>query len=867
MTNARPELSASPAPVFFDPSGKRWRRILGSLLTVVLLIVLSIVWILPGATAPVWKGQQNQKADYPRQLLSTQDLENIPALGFGTGLAFDRIALVERKDGKVLLKDPFSGSIWREATPEEAQEIGDSPYVMDAFGKPADRTLMLTFDDGPDPRYTPEVLDLLAREGVPATFFPIGANIIRNPDIFQRMTREGHMVGNHTMSHTDFSAHDDYYNRQQLISTDRVMRATDNYASRLFRIPTGDPTRNALALLQAQQLGYLHVNLDLDTRDWEYAPGDPIKVPELDGKGHIVLVHDGGGDRTATIEMLKTFIPQAKAQGYTFSTVQPLLPAEYIPQHSVPASVEDRATLATYTTSQSSPDLVLTWLFWFGVGSLTILTFLYVVLALINHSRQRKRRWEAIEENDWPVVSVVLPVFNEELVVARTLDALRASDYPYMEVVAVNDGSTDGTLAVLTDYARTWPQLRVIDQRNGGKSAASNNGIAQSLGEVVVTLDGDTLFEPQTIRMFARHFCAPRNGKEVGAVAGHVKVGNRRNLLTAWQSLEYLSGICVTRMAEGLMGAISIVPGACAAWRRDALLQAGGYSHETLAEDADLTLSLQRLGYSIVQENAAVAWTEAPMTVRGLFKQRLRWTYGSVQTLYKHRSMLFNPKYAALGMLTMPYALISMLVPLIFMPITLVVAVASLARGEWQAVAVFSAFVATTHMLISIVAVLMVRESPLHLLMAPIYRLIYEPLRAYVVFGSALQAMRGSAVGWYKPERTNSVLLPAAPGQTGPLTPGSLNTVLTSVGPVQVSAGGSATNANRASARIGAGPARREAAERHHPAGYPAWQGKSAASPAAEGHRAGFLEPAINKNGFSPESEVPSARKEIKSLT
>ena len=219
------------------------------------------------------------------------------------------------------------------------------------------------------------------------------------------------------------------------------------------------------------------------------------------------------------------------------------------------------------------------------------------------------------------------------------------------------------------------------------------------------------------------------------------------------------------------MGAISIVPGACAAWRREALIQAGGYSHDTLAEDADLTLSLQRLGYSIVQENSAVAWTEAPMTLRGLFKQRLRWTYGNIQTLYKHRSMLFNPRFGALGMLTMPYALISVLVPLVFMPLTVIVAVTSLARGEWQAVAAFSVFVAATHMIISIVAVLMVHESPMHLLMVPIYRLIYEPLRAYVVFGSAILALRGTAVGWYRPERTNSVLMPTGQAKLGALAP------------------------------------------------------------------------------------------------
>lgn len=168
-----------------------------------------------------------------------------------------------------------------------------------------------------------------------------------------------------------------------------------------------------------------------------------------------------------------------------------------------------------------------------------------------------------------------------------------------------------------------------------------------------------------------------------------------------------------------------------------------------------------------------MAWTEAPLTLKGLFKQRLRWTYGNIQTLYKHRSMLFNPKFGALGMLTMPYALISVLVPLIFMPLALGVAMLSLARGEWQAIALFSAFVATTHMVVSVVAVVMVRESPLHLLIVPIYRLIYEPLRAYVVFGSVIRALRGSAVGWYKPQRTNSASLPSPAAASRHLSPTS----------------------------------------------------------------------------------------------
>lgn len=729
-------------------------------MTLVLIVVLSIAWILPGATAPPWKGRLNQSPEYPRQLLAMGDLHNIPSLGHDTGFVFDRIALVEHSGSKVLLKDPFSDTVVREANAEEIELIGNHPYVIDTYGQPADRQLMLTFDDGPDARFTPELLDLLSKEGVPATFFAVGSNIVKNPEVFKRTIREGHMMANHSMFHSDFWAHDDAYNREEIIGTDRVMRGTDNYATRLFRIPTGDPENNSLALLQAQQLGFLHINMDLDTLDWDVAPGETLEVPELDGKGHIVLVHDGGGDRTATINMLKTLIPQAKAQGYTFTTLQPLLPPEYVPQRITP-DIGDHVTVVTYTGALVAPDVVITWLFWFGVGSLTVLTFLYVVLALISNSRQKRRRWNAIPEESWPFVSVVLPVYNEEPVVTRTLAALQASDYPRFEVVAVNDGSTDGTLAVLTEYARKWPQMRVLDQPNGGKSEASNNGILHSRGEVVVTLDGDTLFEPQTIRMLARHFCQNGHaGKKLGAVAGHVKVGNRRNLLTAWQSLEYLSGICVTRMAEGLIGAISIVPGACAAWRREALLQAGGYSTDTLAEDADLTLSLQSLGYSIAQENEAIAWTEAPMTITGLAKQRLRWTYGNIQTIYKHRAMILNPHYGALGLLSLPYALLSVLVPLVFMPMTLVVAAANLAAGEWQAIAIFAVFVAATHLIISTVAIIMVREDPRHMLMVPIYRLIYEPLRAYVIFGATFQALRGHVVGWYKPERTNSVLLP-----------------------------------------------------------------------------------------------------------
>ncbi|MGG7652404.1 bifunctional polysaccharide deacetylase/glycosyltransferase family 2 protein [Kocuria rosea] len=764
--------SAAP-PVFFDPSGKRWYRILATLVVLLALAAGAVSWIVPQALAQPWERPLHQENGYPRELIATGDQENIPLLGDASN-PFSRIGLVEETEAGTVLRSPFSEDVFRVLTDEERELVGDSPYVMERFGELPEKQLMLTFDDGPDATYTGEILDVLSAEGVPATFFSVGTNVVGQPELFRRIVREGHMVGNHTMTHTT-AWDDDLRNREELIGTDRAMRSVGSYATHLFRLPTGDPDNKALPILEAQQLGYLHVDFDYDTHDWEAAPGETVDLPALDGEGHIVLMHDGGGDRTATVAALKELITEAKAQGYTFSTLAPIVPEGYLPAADTEPVLADDATALAVAGLTVAPDVVMTWLFWFGIGSLTLMSALYVVLALIGHRRQTRRAWPELPEDRLPLVSVILPVFNEEPVIARTLAALRASDYPNLEVIAVDDGSTDRTLAIMREHAASWPALTVITQPNGGKSIASNHGIMAARGEIVVTLDGDTLFEPQTVRMFARHFYAQDAKRPVGAVAGHVKVGNRTGLLTMWQSLEYISGICVTRMGEGVAGAISIVPGACAAWRKEALQAAGGYSHDTLAEDADLTMTLQKLGWSVVQENRAVAWTEAPMTVRGLAKQRLRWTYGNLQALWKHAGMLFRPRYGFLGMVALPYTLLATLIPLVFLPLTVLMAGINLAAGNWQPIAAFAAFVLAIHAVICVLAIRMVGESWTHLLVVPVYRIIYEPLRAYLLYASLLQALRGRMIGWYKPERTNSVidLTPAADpaGSAAPATP------------------------------------------------------------------------------------------------
>jgi len=770
--------TASALPVFYDRTGRRPRYVVAVLCVVVLALGGSLGACVPRVLGGEPRGDGGAFAAVRHSPDLPPGVTMLPVVGVDDGILTRVVKVVptdpapcwdDRDQGwfapscrQADLVDPFTGKLYRHATDDEVRGIGDSTYAVDHYGRPADHTLMITFDDGPDPTFTPMVLDVLGREHVPATFFVIGGSVVKNPDIVRRAIREGHLIGNHTLTHpASFDQHGDFRDREEIQLADRLIRGATGYRTRVFRIPEGDPDRNPLAGLHAQQLGYVHVNEDLDTRDWS-VNGAEVPVPPLDGRGHVVLMHDGGGDRAATVRALQRLITEAKRQGYTFSTVAPLLDPADVPAKDAGRPPLDLLTYEVWRLVLVGPGVLLGFLFWLGVGSLSTMTVLYLTLALLLH-RERRRSCE-VPDAQLPRVSVVLAAYNEEKVIRRTISQLRRCDYPRerLEVVAVNDGSADGTLQILRECEREWPQLRVVDQPNSGKSSAINNGINHAESQVIVTMDADTLLRAQTIRMLARHFVLTRHGsKPVGAVAGHVKVGNRRNILTAWQSLEYISGICVTRMAEARINAISIVPGACSAWSREALERIGGFCEQTMAEDADATLSLQRLGYRIVQENSAIGDTEAPETIRALVKQRKRWTYGNIQAMWKHKDMLFRPKYGLLGMVSLPYALLSLMVPLLFLPLAVIAAVTSLAAGNWHSIALFGAFVTGLHLIVSVVAIWVARERPWHLLVVPVYRLIYEPLRAYLLYASVYRVVRGTVVRWDKLERRNSVRVAA----------------------------------------------------------------------------------------------------------
>lgn len=322
-----------------------------------------------------------------------------------------------------------------------------------------------------------------------------------------------------------------------------------------------------------------------------------------------------------------------------------------------PAPALHRALGSTLRALLAGADTAL-----YGATLLTTIVFVaflvrFVVFSTLMLARVRRKvaAPAPAAEPPLPPVTVIVPAYNEEAVIAATVRSLLACDYPSpVQVLVVDDGSTDGTYAAAQSAFGAHPQVRVLTKPNGGKCSALNLGLAEARTEIVVCIDADTQLDPQALRLLCRHFGDAR----VGAVAGHPKVGNRRNLLTRVQALEYVVLNSVERQAAEGCNAITCVTGALGAYRRELLLRLGGYPLDTLAEDTDMTLCILRSGARIVYEENAIGWTEAPETLRDFMKQRFRWVYGTVQAATKHRRALFDPRLGSFGMLALPYLML-----------------------------------------------------------------------------------------------------------------------------------------------------------------------------------------------------------------
>ena len=759
--------------VFRDPSGRRWRRVRWIALIGLGLVVGTGVWVIPRLNAPVALDGR-----HPSSVTSARTGLHPPVVGEGPLI---RVAKLVRLGTRLEAVDPFTGAPVGELPPADARKArraikaGKPPYVIQRFGysATAKRTMSLTFDDGPDPTYTPKLLNLLAKYHVPATFFVTGKMAAKNPQLVRREVREGHAVGNHSLTHVDVSTASAWRSREEMVITDHVLRAITGHYSSYFRLPyEGDDEASIQAtlngLLRAQRWGYLVVSHDFDTEDWQYAlhpHGPQIPMPPLDGRNLTVLMHDGGGSgRQGTIDYVAKLIPAAKKAGYVFQTMPQVQPWMQAASGKAKPSVWDRIDLILVEAAYVWPITALRATFLYAIVAVVGIGLINACLALWR--RHRLRRPVACGRQ--PSASVLIAAYNEEAVIGRTIRRLQSSTYPVREIVVVDDGSHDRTAEIVAESAAADPRVRLVSQANRGKWSALNNGLAQVSSEIVVTLDADTVFHAETVTHLIRPF-AHEGAENLAAVAGVIRVGNRRrNLLTRWQALEYVTQIGVERAAQDVLGAIMVVPGACAAWRRSAVLAVGGYSHATLAEDADLTLALHEAGYRIGQADDAIADTEAPEDVDALLAQRTRWTFGTLQSIFRHRHMLLRPRYRWLGMIVLPLYTLSVLLPIILLPFVTVMAVLTVISQGWGVLGLYFALFLAANIAFAAVAVHLMHERFTHLLMVPIYRIVYEPLRAYLLYSSASLAIKGVRMGWRKLHRTGSLDDPPLAGQPQP---------------------------------------------------------------------------------------------------
>jgi cellulose synthase/poly-beta-1,6-N-acetylglucosamine synthase-like glycosyltransferase/peptidoglycan/xylan/chitin deacetylase (PgdA/CDA1 family) len=667
------------------------------------------------------------------------------------------------------------------------------------------KTIALTFDDGPNPTYTPQVLKILEENDVPATFFLVGSMVSRYPGIVKDMVEQGDEVGIHTFTHVDLSYQSTARVDREMEQTQLALAGAAGITTTLFRAPYSSET-DAIdnyswpVYKKLGQDGYTSVFVDTDSDDWK-KPGVSKIVDWATPKGTsgaAVLMHDAGGDREQTIEALPKYIKKMKAKGYTFTTISGVMekqntgsgravtgaaaalrPGGSVPngpqahggsvtgglqaaQHKATGATlyEGKALIVAVAVAEYALPVLSVGLMVVGVAVMGRFGMM-VVLARRHYRQRNKRRFSWGPPVTRPV-SVIVPAYNEKECIANTLQSLSRSTHP-IEVIVVDDGSTDGTSEIAREaaYALGMTNVRVIRQENAGKPAALNHGVRSASCDIVVMMDGDTVFEPDTVRSLVQPFADP----EVGAVAGNAKVGNRNTVIGAWQHIEYVMGFNLDRRMYDLLRCMPTIPGAIGAFRREAVLQVGGMSEDTLAEDTDITIAMHRAGWRVVYQEHARAWTEAPGSLKQLWSQRYRWSYGTMQALWKHRKSLTDKGPSGrFGRVGMPLVVIFQIVTPVCAPLIDVFTAYSMIFVDFTAALLAWLAVLAIQLVCAAYAFRLDREKYRYLLMMPLQQLAYRQMMYLVLIHSCITALTGGRLRWQKLKRTGEVGTPAGVG-------------------------------------------------------------------------------------------------------
>ena len=650
-------------------------------------------------------------------------------------------------------------------TPIPADQVGGGGPILrqDQTGRltsammPAG-TIALTFDDGPDPQWTPQILDILRRHGAHATFFVLGSKVNQYPDLTRRILAEGHDLGVHTFSHADLGQLPDWRRQIEITQAQNAIAAATGWTTSLIRAPYLSTPHSVTAadlgvIRDTADAGYLTVLADRDTRDWA-SPGVEAIVQAATppaGAGAVVMLHDGGGDRRQTVVAVGRLL--AALPDRRFTSVSQALGHTRVAQATLGVRVRGNALRWAQTIGG-----------WLATG-MNILLFIALTIGVLRvlvqvvfaqiHRRQGSRRRR--RSRYLGPVTVIVPAYNEEANIAATVRSLAASDYP-----VVDDGSTDGTSAIVAGLA--VPNVRLIRQANAGKPAALNTGIHAAGSELLVLVDGDTVFAPETVGRLIQPFINP----EIGGVSGNTKVANRRGLLGRWQHLEYVIGFNLDRRMFDLAECMPTVPGAIGAFRRQTLRQVGGVSSATLAEDTDLTMAVLRGGWRVVYQEDALAWTEVPSSLGQLWRQRYRWCYGTMQAMWKHRRALVERgRSGKLGRRGLLYLLMFQVLLPLCAPAVDVYAIYGVMFLPWaQALAVWAGFVGI-QLATAAYALRLDREPLGPLWTLPLQQIVYRQLMYLVVVQSCVAALLGSRQRWHRMLRTGEADAMLAAGRTG----------------------------------------------------------------------------------------------------
>lgn len=639
------------------------------------------------------------------------------------------------------------------------------PVIDTRNGKPValdlpDGELVLTFDDGPDPMWTPKVLDILKKRDARAVFFITGTMASRYPDLVQRMVDEGHEIGLHSFNHPDLSLQTKSRVDWELSQNQMALAGAAGIRTSLFRPPYSSFAHNMdnntwPVTEYIGSKGYITIVNNTDSEDWRRPGVQKIisNATPKNGKGAIVLMHDSGGDRSQTVAALDQYISGLQDKGYRFHTLTGALDAPSA--HTRVAGLESLKGEAWVFLVQASEKV--TGVLVAGLAVVGVLVFGRLGLMLIlsvAHARRVRRRGFSWGEPVTEPVSVLVPAYNEAKCIEQTVRSLVASDHP-IEVLVIDDGSSDGTARIVENLA--LPGVRVVRQLNAGKPAALNRGIANAKYDLIVMMDGDTVFEPTTVRELVQPFGDPR----VGAVAGNAKVGNRDSLIGAWQHIEYVMGFNLDRRMYDVLRCMPTIPGAVGAFRRSALERVGGMSDDTLAEDTDITMAMHRDGWHVVYAEKAVAWTEAPESVQQLWSQRYRWSYGTMQAIWKHRrSVLERGPSGRFGRVGMPLVSMFMVVAPLLAPLIDVFLLYGLVFGPTEKTIGAWLGVLAVQGVCAAYAFHLDKERMTHLLSLPLQQLLYRQLMYVVLLQSWITALTGGRLRWQKLRRTGAVGLP-----------------------------------------------------------------------------------------------------------